>query len=153
MPRLEKETQMDNTQKGFTLIELITVIVILGILAAVALPKFAGIETQARIASLEGLRGTLQSAAALAHAQWLAEGATSGGSSIQMEGVTVTLDNFGWPTADTNGISNAINLSPGDYTDDGSGTFGIPGRTNCQVGYSLSGTVSPPTTTLATTGC
>jgi MSHA pilin protein MshA len=97
------------------------------------------------------LRGTLQSAAALAHSQWLAQGST--GTSVTMEGVTVTLDANGWPLADNTGISRAINLSAGDFTDDTAGTFSIPGRTNCEVVYALSGTASPPGATITSTGC
>ncbi|MDA3945845.1 MAG: type II secretion system protein [Helicobacteraceae bacterium] len=47
------------SKSGFTMIELIFVIVILGILAAVALPKFAGIQGQAEIATIESFAGTL----------------------------------------------------------------------------------------------
>lgn len=46
--------------KGFTLIELISVIVILGVLSAFALPRFANLSTDSRIAVLEGLKGTIK---------------------------------------------------------------------------------------------
>lgn len=60
--------EMNKQQSGFTLIELVMVIVILGILAAVAVPKFIDLEGEARQASVNGIAGSLGSAAAVNYA-------------------------------------------------------------------------------------
>lgn len=58
---------MRSRQHGFTMIELIVVIVILGVLAAVALPRFTNIQRDARIAKLNAARGAVQAASAMIH--------------------------------------------------------------------------------------
>ena len=88
-----------NKQAGFTLIELVVVITILGILAAFAVPRFASLEGQARVAATQALAGSVRSGASLAHALWLAQG-DPGGTSITMEGQPITMT-FGYPDATT----------------------------------------------------
>lgn len=84
---------------GFSLIELVVVITILGILAAFAVPRFASLEGQARLAATQALAGSVRSGAALAHALWLAQGDVTS-ASVTMEGQPIRMA-FGYPDAAT----------------------------------------------------
>lgn len=135
-----------NKQAGFTLIELVLVIVILGILAATALPRFSDLSTQARVASLNGLAGGLRSAASIAHATQLANGAASN-VAVSMDGVNVGMSG-GWPS--TANISNAIVDFTG-FTYDGAGLFTLV--TGCTVTYSNLGAGAFPGVAVASGSC
>lgn len=99
---------MRRVQTGFTLIELVVVITILGILAALALPRFAALQTDARIAKMNGALGSLKAAAALAHSVQLTQ-QLAPATSVTMEGSTILMAN-GYPTSALASIGTAAGL-------------------------------------------
>lgn len=106
----------NSAQAGFTMIELIVVIVILGILAATALPKFSSLGGDARLASLQAAKGALSSTAAMAKGKFLVNSTAAPLTTMTVEGATITFvtTGSGYPLANL-GLAQAAGLNL-DYT-------------------------------------
>jgi MSHA pilin protein MshA len=132
-------------QRGFTLIELVVVITILGILAAFAVPRFMGLEQQARVSTMSSLAGSVKSAAAMANATWLASGSPA---SITVNGATVAMS-FGYPTKAS--LPLTMNLAATDFAyATGTGVYTKVGApTTCTITYTAAVNATTPATVSA----
>jgi MSHA pilin protein MshA len=141
------------SQRGFTLIELVVVIVILGVLAAFAVPRFMGLETEARVATLNGLAGSVRSASAMAHSLQLAQG-VGADSDISVNGTPITMAN-GYP--DLANLNLLLEDTTGFTYDAVAGEFEKVGANTpdeCKVTYAASTAVgTPPTIAVVRGGC
>ncbi len=153
-------------QAGFTLIELVIVIIILGILAATAVPKFINLQSDARASALDGVKGALEGAASIVYSKAAIDGLD------KIDSTTLNSPNgdiaivYGYPSTTSVALSTAANLDSTDWIINGSaGALGssatiyskgtVSGSTaTCQVTYTLANTSDArPTITVDATGC
>ncbi|MCL1068465.1 prepilin-type N-terminal cleavage/methylation domain-containing protein [Shewanella olleyana] len=130
-------------QQGFTLIELVVVIIILGILAVTAAPKFINLQGDARVSTLQGAKTAIQSANSLVYSKAALAGAEKGDDDGEatVDIGTGTLLNivYGYTAGDAGDVINAVDMSTDDWDITGTGgTVKIQQKdapTNCYIEY------------------
>ncbi len=140
-------------QSGFTLIELVIVIIILGILAVTAAPKFLNLQEDAKKSAAQGVQAAVSSSAQLVYSKSALEGIERdpSGAVSSSDGTKIDVV-FGYPAATDAGIKNAVTID-GSWSGKKSGSVYIfsTSSSKCTVNYTAASKTSAASTTLA--GC
>lgn len=139
-------------QKGFTLIELIIVIVILGILAVTAAPKFFDFSSSARASTVEGAKAAIQGAMQIEYAKAAIDGSAAYPAATAIA-AAAGLSSSDWDFAIDTGVIKISPVGANSVATKGSPTFAE--ITDCYVEYdpTSANANTPPTITTDTTGC
>ncbi len=144
---------------GFTLIELVIVIVILGILAVTAAPKFLNLQGDARASTLKGLKAAMESSSSIVYSKAVIQGKDRSITVTPVDGIQTK---YGYPTQTVGGIDKAVDLSTGDWASAATSTgfafwpadlaSGV--SASCNVNYKApTDSGSRPTIEATDTGC
>ncbi|GDY26478.1 prepilin-type N-terminal cleavage/methylation domain-containing protein [Agarivorans sp. Toyoura001] len=150
-------------QQGFTLIELVIVIIILGILAVTAAPKFLNLQTDARASTVKGLEGAVKGGANLIYSKAAIAGIEASSGDVSGANSTDVSTTLGYPNVAAFGsdqLDGWLDLSTAEWTVTTSGagaTITPAGFTAssgaCEVQYTIADSTSSAQTVSVVTGC
>lgn len=161
---------MKTQQSGFTLIELVAVIVLLGILAVTAVPRFVDLQVDARISTLQGVRAAVLGADSQVLAKSLIQNQTGTAGTVTISGANVVVRNGHLASSE---LDNLITVDPGSFGGGGLWTSNAAdlngaGNTaatasqpaffgynqNCRLNFTISGNINNlPGVGFTTDGC
>jgi len=152
-------------RRGFTLVELVAVISIVAILAALAMPRYINLQSDARNAKAQAIYGTIRAASALAKircdldiSQGVAGQCTPAAGQVLMDGVNIAMVNR-YPAGTAAGIDAAANILASDgmvIAGTNPRTYqmvGAPAPANCQISYTEAVAGAAPVTAIDVTNC